>query len=68
MLQEFAVDCEVIVTSYPEIVRKSYAGRTGSSRVLRRRALMSDELDMLWILISTPSSAGMMHLCLLSVP
>ena len=45
MLQEFAVDSKVIVTSHPEIVRKSYAWRTGSPRVLRRLALMIDELD-----------------------
>ena len=46
MLQEFAVDSEVIVTSQPEIVRKSHSWRTGFLRVLRRVALMTDELDI----------------------
>jgi len=46
MLLEFAVDNEVIVTSHHEVVRKSHAWRTGSPRVLRRIALMTDELDI----------------------
>jgi len=46
MLREFAVYSEVIVTSHPEIVRKSYTWLTGSLRVLRRVALMTDELDI----------------------
>jgi len=48
MLHEFAVDSEVITTSHPEIVRKSHAWRTDSSRVLRRFALMTDELNISW--------------------
>jgi len=46
MLQEFAVESEVIVTSHSEIVRKSHACRTGSPRVLRMVVLMTDELDI----------------------
>jgi len=48
MLQEFVVDSEVIVTSYPEIVKKSHAWRTSFLRVLRMLALMIDELDIPW--------------------
>ena len=48
MLQEFAVDSEVIVTSHPKIVSKSHAWRTSSPRVMRRLALMTDELDIPW--------------------
>jgi len=48
MLQKFLVDSEVIVTSHPKIVRKSHAWRTSSPRVLRRLALMTDELDISW--------------------
>ena len=42
----FAVYSEVFVTSHLEIVRKSHTWRTGSPRVLRRLALMPDELDI----------------------
>jgi len=38
MLQEFAVDNEVIVTSHSQIVRKSHVWRTGSPRVLEKLA------------------------------
>ena len=48
MLQEFAVDSEVILTSHHKIVRKSRAWRTGSPKVLKRFALISDEFDISW--------------------
>ena len=48
MLQEFAVNNETIVTSYRKIVIKSHAWHIGSLRVLRRLALMTDELDIPW--------------------
>ena len=48
ILQEFTVNTEVIVTSHPEIVRKSHAWRTGPPRVLMRLALMTNELDIPW--------------------
>jgi len=66
MLQELAVDSEVIVASHPEIVRKLYAWRT-CFRVLRRLALMTDELDIQWDSGSAPSLEGMMRLYLLFV-
>jgi len=40
MLQEFAVNTEVMVTSHPEIMRKSHAWGTCSFRVRRRLTLM----------------------------
>ena len=46
MLQEFTVDSKVIVTSHLEIVRKSHTWHIGSLRILRRVALMTDELDI----------------------
>ena len=48
MLQEFTIDSEVIVISHSETVRKSHAWCTCSLRVLRRLALMTDELDIPW--------------------
>ena len=48
MLQEFTVDSEVIVTSHPEIVRRSHAWCTGSPGVLKRLTLMTDKLDISW--------------------
>jgi len=67
MLQEFAVDSEVIVTSHPKVVRKSHAWRTGSHRVLRRLLSWLTSWTSHGILISASSSAEMMCLCLLSV-
>ena len=48
IVQKFAVDSEVIVTNPLEIVRKSHTWRTDFPRVLRRLALMIDELDISW--------------------
>ena len=46
ILQEFADDSEVLVTSHPEIVKKSYAWRTCSPRALKRLTLMTDEVGI----------------------
>ena len=46
MLQEFVIDSVVIVTGHHEIMRKSRAWNTSFSRVLKRFALMTDELDI----------------------
>ena len=48
VLQEFAVDSEVIITSQSEIVRKLHVWYTGPYKVLKRSAFITDELDISW--------------------
>ena len=46
VLQEFAVDNEVIMMSHSEIVRKLHAWCKYPDRVLKRSASITDELDI----------------------
>ena len=66
--QKFAVDNKVMVTSHLEVVRKLHAWHIDFNRILKRSAFIAYELTFHEILISVLSSAGMMSLCLLSVP
>jgi len=48
ILQEFAVENEVNVTSHPEIRRELHVQCTCSSKVLKRFAFITNKLDVLW--------------------
>ena len=48
ILQEFAVENEVMVTSQPKIGRELHVQCTCSSKVLKRFAFITDELDVPW--------------------
>jgi len=48
VLQEFAVEIEVIVTSHFEVVRELHIWCTSSSKVLKRFASITDQLDISW--------------------
>ena len=48
VLQEFAVDSEVIMTSQSEIVRKLHVWHTSPYRVLKRSSFITNELDISW--------------------
>ena len=45
VLQEFTVDNKVMITSYPEAVRKLYAWRINFDRILKRSASIAHELN-----------------------
>ena len=47
ILQEFAVDSKVMVTSHPEIVRKLHAWCTYFDRILKRSTFIAYELNTL---------------------
>jgi len=48
VLQEFAFDSEVILTSYSEIARKLHTRCTFLVRISKRSASITDELDIPW--------------------
>ena len=48
ILQEFAVDSKVMVTSHPEVVRKLHAWRIYFDTILKRSASIAYELNTLW--------------------
>jgi len=48
ILQEFAVEIEVMITSHPEIVRELHIRCTGSSKVLKMFAFITDEMNIPW--------------------
>ena len=48
ILQKFAVDNKVMVTSHLEAVRKLHAWRTDFDRILKRSAFIAYELDIPW--------------------
>ena len=48
VLQDFAFEIEVIVTSHSEVVRKLHVRCTSSSKFLKNVAFITDEFDIPW--------------------
>jgi len=46
ILQEFAVDSKVMVSSYPEVMRKWHGWRTYLDKILKRSASITYELNI----------------------
>jgi len=45
---EFVVEIEVVITSHHEVVREIHVRHTDSSKVLKRFAFITDELNVPW--------------------
>jgi len=62
ILQEFAVEIEVMVTSHPEVLRELHVRCTSSSKFLRKVAFIIDELDVSWDPGISSTFSRMIHL------
>ena len=58
VLQELAVEIEVMVTSHPEVVRDLHVWCTCSSKVSKRFISISDELEISWIMVLVQFFSG----------
>jgi len=64
VLQEFAVEIEVMVTSHPEVVREMHVRCTIFSKFLQKAAFITDKLGISWDPGISSALVGMIHLWL----